>query len=997
MTRSTTIDINWDDVLAHLELLGHRGVGLTKIAAFRAKPKGGHRYIGVFEPALYHSAIDGLRQLHRVDPLLSFFVGSNPLIEEALRYGPNRFILNSAEEPGKADVASIVNVVLDIDPSSERDVTTEEERKAVISAAHDIINTEPLLKEASLIDSGHGTYVIARMPLGTYNWDAVKVLSNELAKRHFSKPNITGKAELELRQLSGYIGLAGGVNTKWDERFWRPRRLLHKGGICNDLAAHLLAWVPPAGVRPGDEIQVVHLGSLDERIAEWCPGYQTLFRTSPGEGKRSDAAFALALKMDRDSWPWGDIETALRMWSQQVFKDPTDTERIERILSDLKEKIPDPAFSKVIPSHKFVRDILGECHCHGGCDVDTAIRLARPSSLSEVPWQGYMRRDGNVLTTVGPSIDAARDDLSHFYDVHLMRTLPHPDITFQSSGAPGIGKTHRMLRKCALIPSAIFTPRREEFAKLVGDLQDELTSQEQTEAERAATLAGVDLKAGRPNIVLITRRELACEEPEGKKTIVGLAKSGHPGLAESRVCSKCPRYSNRFEDCGYYRQFTIQPNTTIIAASAWLRTRRLKDLLYNAKVVILDEDPLDYAFEQLSMSHAQLQQAITFVQHHLPEYATQAEPILEALARATISDQVFAFKNAGIASKVRRIDIAGFNRRYRQVAGTVAAEQLPPVPLTYILAALKQKIRKITQMLVVGKGELVWRRLRTFPGNLPIVVLDATGDERLYRPIFPGRQIEVDEANAQMVAQVWQISDEKLPASSLSEIKMDQVRSIILALHQERNKLGAGGFGVIGRRDILPRLQLPDDILTGHYWGQRGTRTFEGCHTLVILGSAEPDFIDVGLQADLLFGRHLSRDRKQVTRPYYLTSSPGMSWATDVDVYKDSDLQAFYERLREGEMTQAAFRIRPLEGPHKLILVLSSLPLEGLPPTELMTMPELEGRLGLKDPPAAQAVLLAQKRLRNRLGKEPTQKQIATELGVTRSYVGQVLASMKNR
>ena len=210
-------------------------------------------------------------------------------------------------------------------------------------------------------------------------------------------------------------------------------------------------------------------------------------------------------------------------------------------------------------------------------------------------------------------------------------------------------------------------------------------------------------------------------------------------------------------------------------------------------MVILDEDPLDYAFEQLSMSHMQLQQAITFVQHQLPEYAAEAGPILETLARATIPDQVSAFQDAGIASKVRSMALAGFNRRYRQVAGTVAAEQLPTVPLPYILAALKQKIRKITQMLVVGKGQLVWRRLRSFPANLPVVILDATGAERLYRPIFPGRTIEVDEANAQMVAQVWQISDEKLPASSLSESKTDQVKAIILALHQERTTLGAGG------------------------------------------------------------------------------------------------------------------------------------------------------------------------------------------------------------
>jgi len=84
------------------------------------------------------------------------------------------------------------------------------------------------------------------------------------------------------------------------------------------------------------------------------------------------------------------------------------------------------------------------------------------------------------------------------------------------------------------------------------------------------------------------------------------------------------------------------------------------------------------------------------------------------------------------------------------------------LPLINILSALKEKPNKLTQMLVVGRDVLTWRKLHKFTSNLPVVVLDATGPERLYRPIFPRRQIEVDEANAQMVAQVWQIFDEKL-------------------------------------------------------------------------------------------------------------------------------------------------------------------------------------------------------------------------------------------
>jgi len=57
MSNPTTIKYDWDEALAHLQLLGHQGVGVTKISAFRAKPQEGLRYIGVFEPTKYQLAI----------------------------------------------------------------------------------------------------------------------------------------------------------------------------------------------------------------------------------------------------------------------------------------------------------------------------------------------------------------------------------------------------------------------------------------------------------------------------------------------------------------------------------------------------------------------------------------------------------------------------------------------------------------------------------------------------------------------------------------------------------------------------------------------------------------------------------------------------------------------------------------------------------------------------------------------------------------------------
>jgi len=146
MIKPSTADYDWDEALAHLELLGHRGVGVTKISAFRAKPEERLRYLGVFEPAHYQLAIEQMRELNRQHPTLSFFVGFSPLYKSALEYAPNRFIANRAQ-PKKEDVSSTTNMVLDIDPASERNKSSSEEREAVLTVANNILDTEPLLAE----------------------------------------------------------------------------------------------------------------------------------------------------------------------------------------------------------------------------------------------------------------------------------------------------------------------------------------------------------------------------------------------------------------------------------------------------------------------------------------------------------------------------------------------------------------------------------------------------------------------------------------------------------------------------------------------------------------------------------------------------------------------------------------------------------------------------------------------------------------------------------
>jgi hypothetical protein len=993
MTNPITVKYDWHEALAHLQLLGHRGVVVTKIAAFRAKPPGPLRYIGVFEPTKYHLAISGMRNLQREFPTLSFFVGFNPLSESALEYAPNRFVFSTAE-PKKTDVASVINMVLDIDPFSERDESSQEERQAVLTVANDILDTEPLLAEASLIDSGHGAYLVARLPPGPYDWNAVKAFCDELRVRYFSKSGVAGKAKLEVPGPSQLMGLAGTANTKWAETIWRPRRLLHRGGVCNALAERLLAWRPPVNEQRAAQIEIGNLGPLEARIDGWCRGYQELLRTKPAKGKRSDAAFALALKMHRDGWPWADLEATLRRWGKMVFSAEADADRIDRILDGLQTKLENPEHRKVIPSHKFVRTLLGRVPCPGGCDVDIQIQLHRGATLKEWPVDEV---EFASLATVGPNLEAARDDLVHFYKIHVPEVLVVPNTVFQSAGVPGIGKTHRMLRLCSLIPSAILTPHTDELAKLKDDVEAELSKDELADAtamlEVLGEKLGIRLPAERPRVMVVEPRAAACEEPDLQTEIVRLEKLGHARLAAPRVCARCRRYQDRLRSCRYYAQFSPGPHTTVIATSAWLRLRQAEDLLRNVPLVILDEDALDFAHEELSMKADAVWDSIQFVVEHLPEFQGQLVPILQSLATAAAQDHLAAFQNA--RELAASIEIGSFNRRYKAVTEASAAETIPVLPLTHILSALRQNPRRRQQMLLAGKGKVIWRRLRVFPVRKPVIILDATGDRRLYEPIFPGRNIEVDTANVAQEAQVWQIYDQGLPASSFkSDDKIKEVRDIILALQADRADLGQDGFAVIGREKVVTRLDVPTQIKQGHYWKLRGSRAFEQCHTLVLVGAAEPDFVDAELRADLIFGRNLPRDRVSETRPYYLRSQPGMSWAIELEVYMDPDLRAYYERLREAEMVQAGFRLRPLHGSHKLIVVLSNIPLRGLPPTELMTMSQLEARLGVADPPTGQAFLMAKEQLRRQTGRQATQQQIADLFGVTREYVGQELRKL---
>jgi len=535
---------------------------------------------------------------------------------------------------------------------------------------------------------------------------------------------------------------------------------------------------------------------------------------------------------------------------------------------------------------------------------------------------------------------------------------------------------------------AVFTPRREEFGKLVTDLRSELDPELLASATKVAAFLPEGEAVDSQRVVVIKPRHEICDEAASLPLLKELEDLEQAHLGESRVCKQCPRYGLRSNECSYYRQFELEQPSTVVAASAWLRLPHFLRLVRHAHLIVLDEDPLDYAIEEIKMDLRGLAKARRLVRNHLPAFGTPVVDLLNAIETAATRPELTVFRVPDGEALANQIQPESFKTEYRKVEATVEPTALPPIPVPRILsAALAVDGKKAN--LVVGDGVVRWRRLRPFPVEKPVAILDSTGDKCLYQQIFPNREIEVDEATARVVANVWQVCDERLPKQTLDdEVKLNEMKDIVMALHRTRTGTFSDGFGVIARKDVLERMKLPGSIQTAHYWGQRGTREFENCHTLVLVGVAEPNFKDIELQADQLFGRSLPRDQIEELRSYQCPSGhENMSWASMVRTYKDPGLRAFYERAREGEMLQAAFRIRPLEGKHKLIVVLSNLPLSGLPPTELMSVFDLKVRLGLEQPSTRTRILRVQEQLRHELQREPTHAEIADKTICDRSLV----------
>ena len=1000
--------IDADEALRHLRLLDHAPWGVTQVqierkfpgavAEDRTKRSGTpERWTGVYAPENYDRLLHDLEEFDRFHRAIVFniYVGTNPRTVEAVPYADHKIrsfpeIKSDRRQPQYVNQGMVIqtNTYLDLDfVRSGRDRgTTAKQKEQVVQVAHQILESESPLRQGDLFDTGNNCAILGRLPRPTPHPKEVFAAYHEQLRRQYDLHRDSPTAIVKLDPSSDafhIMGLAGTLKYKGTTS-GRMQFILHEGAVCHDLerklseisaeiAVCLIHGREKARHGPIPEVGRTTISSseIEAAIAGWCDGYRDIWDEAD-VFDRSQALFAIALKMLADGWEPGQVVRALEEWcARRVYH--RSPRWFDRLVSDASAKLQ----RGVRPSHRTVERVLGRCTCGGSCDVE---RAARAKIIPEVEWDSLQYPPMDKAAATGADLKDAREDQVHFGALAIQEALADERVAWLFTGPPGIGKTHAIREQTRHIRTLYLTDRKEEFSKF-------------------------HLKQQRGDCRLqeIHRRSECCERPSEKKRIEDLETAGL-GRHGQRVCDQCADNGK----CAYHRQFHPRRGGSFVAASSYVATGRFREIVRQVDLVVCDEDLLHAALPEVGLQRTTILR-LREVALAMGEAGRSLLPTLDVidsvlgLPRQNWSELLRGARSVADAVRATEahhqfphgLDWSALKKREGRTVESWPPERLTPVSLVHLAEVVWRLISSTStpcRLYAKGQGsqrELRLVRFQPIEINKPVLVLDATGQPRLYQELFPGHEVKVDPAHCRVEGRIVQVCDQRLPLQTLrSESKRKQIRALVQSIVRAREKEHGQGVLVIARQEVLPWLELPGTVLSTHYGRQRGSRAFEQCHSAILVGVPEPPPEQVAIQAEVLLGAPVSRERVCMLRPYQVESEPGKSFAAEVTVYRDTLHQALLERVREGELIQATFRIRPLNesAGHKQVYILTSVPLELVVPDDLLTLDELCSRFG-----AGQRLVDRVRRLRQE-HPDMSQAEVARQLKVSRQAVSKALA-----
>ncbi|MEM6861046.1 MAG: hypothetical protein AAF627_09880 [Myxococcota bacterium] len=231
----------------------------------------------------------------------------------------------------------------------------------------------------------------------------------------------------------------------------------------------------------------------------------------------------------------------------------------------------------------------------------------------------------------------------------------------------------------------------------------------------------------------------------------------------------------------------------------------------------------------------------------------------------------------------------------------------------------------------------VRRRARFHLPDCPVIVLDATGEPELYAQVL-GRDVEELRAapELQVVPETNQLALSVSQTSLRSNTSYrEQIFEAVGLICQQAE----GDVALIAAKQVLE--MLPSDLrerlaFAGHYYNLRGLNAVEDVEPsdFIVLGTPEPN--PEGLQAmvEALDLQPHGLRRVHVDLDFPTVHGP---WSNPVRVYRDGTLRLWHQTLRENELHQAAYRIRPMTNVDTTVWLFTNLPIEGLPPNRVFT------------------------------------------------------------
>lgn len=275
------------------------------------------------------------------------------------------------------------------------------------------------------------------------------------------------------------------------------------------------------------------------------------------------------------------------------------------------------------------------------------------------------------------------------------------------------------------------------------------------------------------------------------------------------------------------------------------------------------------------------------------------------------------------------------------------------------------------RVLVAGEGlRVYWRK--AMPEG-PVVLLDADADAGILRALWPERAVEVVKAELRPVAHVVQVADKSFSKRALlglegkgggEELRAELVGLVRIEVLRQRAE-GSGGVLVVASKAVVARLFAdaggPAPALGAELHGARwawygpatrGLNDWRGFGAVVLVGREELPPEALAGQARALFGDGAepltlpAPDASGAVLPpeaaLPVLMADGSARALVGRAYAEPRLRALQMQHREHGLRQAAERLRLAHADRpKRVLVLSRVPVPGLPVAELVTWADL--------------------------------------------------------